>query len=200
MDEERLRSLHRWLYGHFGTNGSTLFVAFTAFLAIALSGLAAYLLRQPLVLLTVGPTAFLLSKAPMAPSSNPRNVIIGHSVGLMVGFVAQAAFGLSDAPGVLEGGAVSPAHVGATALSTALTGAVLMALSAWHPPATVTAFGASLGLLGDLRGLLAVAAGVVLVAAVSWVINRALGVPVTGWGREGPRSREKRLFLVKSTP
>ena len=72
----------------------------------------------------------------------------------------HAGFGLPGAPSLLQGGAISPAHVGAAALSTALTGAVLGALHAWHTPAaTVTPFVASLGLLG---GLFAVAGAVVL--------------------------------------
>lgn len=200
MDEERLRGLHRWLYGHFGIDGSALFLALAAFLAVALSGLAAYLLRQPLVLLAVGPTAFLFFKAPLAPSSSPRNAITGHFMGLTVGFFMRAAFGLPEAPGVREGGAISPAHVGAAALSTALTAALLLALDAWHPPATVTAFVASLSLLGDLRGLLAVAAGVVLVTAAAWAINRSLGVPVPGWGPRRPSRAGEEVFCDEVHP
>ena len=65
-----------------------------------------------------------------------------------------------------------------------MTGAVLLALHAWHPPATVTSFVASLGLLGGPRGLLAVAAAGVLITAVCWAASRALGVPVPTWTAE----------------
>ena len=103
MDEDRFRGLHRWLFGHFGTDESVLYAALTAFLAIAVSGLAAYLFRQPLTLLISGPIAVLFFKAPMARSSSPRNAITGHLVGLTIGFVAHAAFGVPDAPSALQG-------------------------------------------------------------------------------------------------
>ena len=65
--------------------------------------------------------------------------------------------------------------------------AVLVLLRSTHSPAGVTALMISLGLLDTPSELLAIAAGVVLLTVVVWIINRILGVPVPVWAaHEGP--------------
>ena len=105
--------------------------------AAAVSGLAAYLTKQPLLFPSLGPTAFLFFEQPMARIASPRNSLIGHAVVILAGFLSPAVFGLSSNPSILIEG-VTLVRVGATALSLALTGAVLLVLRASHPPSGAT--------------------------------------------------------------
>ncbi|MEW6635202.1 MAG: HPP family protein [Actinomycetota bacterium] len=183
MDEGRRYGLHRWLYGHFGTDGSALYVSVTVLLSVSLSGLVAYLFGRPVTMLSLALTAALLARWPMEESARPRNTVIGHSVALASGLLSLALFGLVGGPGV-SGAGFSPAHVGAGVLSTVLTGLLMVVTRAWHPPAGATAGLVGLGLLGTPRDLLALAAGVVVVTVCGWLLNRALGVPVPFWTTE----------------
>jgi CBS domain-containing membrane protein len=70
-------------------------------------------------------------------------------------------------------------RVGAAALSVALVALALPALRASQPPAGATTLLVSLGLLDQPRQPAWVLAGVLLLTAVSGVLNRLAGVPVT---------------------
>ncbi len=120
----------------------------------------------------------------MSPGSSPRNVLIGHLVAVLAGALCLALFGLLGDPSVLVEG-VTPPRIGAAALSLALTGAVLLLLRASHPPTGATVLIVSLGLLTKPSELAMIMIGVVILAIVGWVINRAFRVPVPLWaGRD----------------
>jgi CBS domain-containing membrane protein len=91
---------------------------------------------------------------------------------------------LLDHPSILQEG-VTLAHVGAAALSVALTGAVLLLLHSSHPPTSATTLIVSLGLLQTPREMVMLMVGVVLLTVAGWIINRALGVPMPVWSAEG---------------
>lgn len=147
---------------------------------MSISGLAAYLFRQPLLFPSLGPTAFLIFRTPMAASASPRNTLIGHGIAIVVGYSALALFGLRQTPSALQAG-ISPARIGAATLSVAVTSAVLILFRSLHPPAGATTLIVSLGLLSTLHAVIMVALGIVLLTETSWLINRALGVPVPLW-------------------
>jgi len=65
-----------------------------------------------------------------------------------------------------------------------ITMALLILLSPPHPPAGATPLIVSLGFLTTPMQLAAMAAGVVLLTLVSWLMNRLLGVPVPVWSAE----------------
>lgn len=178
--EIRRYGLHERLVACFGTGGDALYVFGSTALAIAISGLAAYISRQPLLFPSLGPTALLFFGSPLAGSASPRNAIVGHAVALAVGYGSLALFGLLGAPGALQSG-MTTGRVGAAALAVALTGALLVLARATHPPAAATTLLVSLGLLATPRDLLAVAAGVALLTASGWALNRLLGLPVPLW-------------------
>lgn len=183
MGEKARFGWHKRLAERFGVGGDALYVLLAGAAATALSGLAAYALRQPLLFPSLGPTIFLAFETPMTPQASPRNTLIGHGVGIAVGFASLAAFGLVGAPSVLEAGAI-PARIAAAALCVALTGAILLLLRAAHPPAGASTLIVGLGLFATPERVLAMAAGVLLLTAVAWAINRALGVPVPPWRAE----------------
>ncbi len=93
---------------------------------------------------------------------------------------ALGAFGLLGDPSAYEQG-VTPARIGAVAVSVALTGGVLRLLRAAHPPAGATTIIVSSGLLAEARQIGAVAAGVALITVAGWALNRLLGVSAPLW-------------------
>ena len=189
MSEKGGRGLHGRLTERFGGRAGEAIYAFAAcLLALGISGLAAYLAKQPLLFPSLGPTALLFFERPLAATSSPRNALIGHAVAIGAGVLSLALFGLLDNPSILAEDA-TPARVGAGALSVALTGAVLLLLDASHPPTGATTLIVSLGFLQTPPEMAALMAGVVLLTVVGWLLNRAAGVPVPVWGaRDAPGS------------
>ena len=172
--------LNAWLYKRWGNKGNALYTALGSLLTIALSGLLAWALDEPLVFPSLGATAFLFFETPMAEVASIRNTIIGHVVGAGVAFVWLNVFGLVGDPSAIDTGFTAD-RVACVALSLAFTGGILRLLRAAHPPAGATTVIVSIGLLTTWDELLVLAAGVALLAASAWALNRLLGVPAPLW-------------------
>jgi CBS-domain-containing membrane protein len=172
--------LKRWLYRRWRNRGNALYTFIGSLLAIGLSGLWAYLIKEPLVFPSLGATAFLIFETPLAEVGTPRNTIIGHAVGVAAGAASLALFGLLDAPSVYVS-AVTFGRVGAIALAVALTGGILRLLRAAHPPAGATTIIVASGLLAKPRQMLDVLIGVLLLTIAGWLLNRLMGVPAPTW-------------------
>ncbi len=185
MCEKEHHGAYKLLADRFGSRrGEMLYTFIACLLALAVSGLAAYLFKQPLLFPSLGPTALLFFEQPMAPASSPRNTLIGHLVAILAGALSLAVFGLLDNPSILQEG-VTLARVGAGALSVALTGAVLLLLRSSHPPTGATTLIVSLGLLYTPHEMMMLMLGVVLLTVVGWIINRSLSVPIPVWAAKG---------------
>jgi CBS-domain-containing membrane protein len=181
MDEEGYHGLRKQLVERLGIRwGEVLYNFVGCLLALLVSGLAASVLKEPLLFPSLGPTAFLFFEYPLAAGASPRNTLIGHFVAVLAGALSLAIFGLLDHPSILEEG-VTLARVGAAALSMALTGAILLLLRSSHPPAGASVLIVSLGLLQTPLEMLMLLIGVVLLTIVGWTINRAFGVPAPVW-------------------
>ena len=172
--------LERWLYRRYGNRGNAAYTALGSLFAIALSGFWAWLFNEPLLFPSLGATAFLFFETPLAEVGTPRNAIIGHGVAIAAAVGSLGIFGLLGEPSVYVQG-MTPARIGAVALSVALTGGVLRLVRAAHPPAGATTIIVSSGLLVKPGQILAVASGVVLVTAAGWALNRLMGVPAPAW-------------------
>jgi CBS domain-containing membrane protein len=173
--------LKRWLQQRWGNRGNAIYTFTGSFIAIALSGVAAWAFDEPLLFPSLGATAFLFFETPMAEIASPRNAIIGHVVAVLAAVAALFLFGLIDAPSAYEAGVV-PERIGAVALAVAMTGGGLRLLRSAHPPAGATTIIVSSGLLDDPIQLVAVVVGVALLTAASFGLNRLLGVPAPVWG------------------
>lgn len=185
------RGLRGWLTGRLGVWGAALYVFFGSLLAIGVSGGISWLFKQPLLFPSLGPTAFLFFETPLADNASPRNTIIGHAVAILAGVLSLWVFGLLAAPNVLQAG-VTPARIGAAALSVALTGAGLLILRSSHPPAGATTLIVSLGLFEKPRDLIMLALGIPLLTVAGWIINRVLGEPVPVWERSKGGNHDER--------
>jgi CBS domain-containing membrane protein len=185
MAGEEYHGFHKRLVDHFGTTrGEATYTFIACLIALAVSGMAAYLFSQPLLFPSLGPTAFLFFEQSMAKTSSPRSTLIGHLVPILAGAVSLAVFGLLGHPSILVEG-VTLARVGAGALSVALTGAVLLLLRSSHPPTGATTLIVSLGLLQTALEMTMLMVGIVILTVVGWAINRALGVPMPIWAAQG---------------
>ncbi len=120
----------------------------------------------------------------MSAGSSPRNTLIGHLVAVLAGALCLYVFGLNDDPSILREG-VTLTRLGAAALSLALAGSVLLLLGASHAPAGATVLIVSLALLKTPTELAMIVAGVAILTAAGWVINRALGTPMPLWSSQG---------------
>ena len=172
--------LKRWLYARWGNRGNAVYTATGSLIVIGLSGFWAWLLDEPLLFPSLGATAFLFFETPLAEVGTPRNAVIGHLTAVVAAAAALAAFGLLGDPSAYEAG-VTPARIGAVAVSVALTGGLLRLLRAAHPPAGATTIIVSSGLLAEPRQIAAVVVGVLLVTCAGWGLNRLLGVPAPVW-------------------
>jgi CBS domain-containing membrane protein len=170
----------RWLYRRWRNNGNAVYTGVCSLLAIGLSGLWAWIVKEPLLFPSLGATAFLIFETPMAEVGSPRNTIIGHCVAVAAGVAAAAMFGLLNAPNSYVSG-VTPARIAAVALAVALTGGILRVLRSAHPPAGATTIIVASGLLIHLGQLADVVAGVALLTAAGWILNRLMGVPAPVW-------------------
>ena len=178
------RGLHERLVDRLGGRwGEALYTFACCLLALALSGLAAYVAGQPLLFPSLGPTAFLFFEQPLDPAASPRNALIGHAVAIAAGALSLAVFGLLNDPSVLVE-TVTAARIGAGALSVALTGAILLLMDSSHPPSGATTLIVSLGFLQTPSEMAALMVGVVLLTFVGWLFNRAAGVRVPVWSVE----------------
>jgi len=176
--------LKRWLYARLGDRGNAIYTVLGSFVAIALSGAAAWAFDEPLLFPSLGATAFLFFETPMAEIASPRNALVGHGVAILAAVGALAVFGLIDAPSAYEVGVV-PARIGTVALAVALTGGALRLLRSAHPPAGATTIIVASGLLDEPHQLLAVLVGVMILIVACHLLNRAMGVAVPRWAPPG---------------
>jgi CBS domain-containing membrane protein len=149
-------------------------------ITVAVLALIAHVSKQPFIFPSLGPSAFLAFTSPNVPSASPRSTVFGHWIGALGGYAALWMFGLAHHPGALVEG-VSWQRIGAAALAVGLTTAGMVLANTPHPPACATALIVSLGLLRKPQQIAVVFAAVVVIAAVSVVINRAARVNYPIW-------------------
>ncbi|WP_020629853.1 HPP family protein [Amycolatopsis alba] len=160
------------------------YVALSSFGCIVFIGLCAILSGAPLLFPSLGPTAFLVFASPQAPGASPRNTVLGHLAGVLAGLTGLAVTGLlTAAPDLTH---PSWPRIGAAAIALGLTCAAMAALEIPHPPAGATTLIIALGLLHTTPQIVAVLAGVVLIALLAVLVNKLFGVPYPWWRAAAP--------------
>ncbi len=66
----------------------SIFVFAGGTVAIGIISIAAVVTGQPMIFPSLGPSAFLFFSQPTAPSSCPRNAILSHGSGILVGWTS----------------------------------------------------------------------------------------------------------------
>jgi hypothetical protein len=135
-------------------------------LIVLLVGLVGWLFGKPWLLPSLGPTAYLQAETPAHPNSSFYNTVVGHLLGLVVGFLAVMFCGAMNAPAVLTDHQLVLARVLAAALAVALTLLLAPLVKATHPPAAATTLLVALGSIKTLNDAFNLAIGVLLVAAI----------------------------------
>ena len=157
-----------------GALGAGTYAAVLAFAVLALAGAVGLGLKQPWLFPSLGPTVMLFFESPQEDSSGPRNTLVGHVVGIAVGWAMLHLFALQHLPPAPVGG-LTGGHVLAGALSVAITSLILVATKHQHPPAGASTLIVSLGILSSTTEVLTMVLAVVLVTAVGWALNLLLG-------------------------
>lgn len=148
--------------------------------------------RSPIVVPSLGPTAFLVFNRSQSSAAQPRNIVFGHLIGAAAGYLSLLAFGLTHVPSVVQGGLTAP-RIGAAALSIGLTCATMILLGTEHGPAGATTLIVSLGFMRSPGSLGLLMAGVVSLAAEGVLIDRLVGLRLPYWSGHHPRSAISRL-------
>lgn len=152
--------------------------------SVGIIALAASITDQPLVFPSLGPTAFLIFDRPRVPSAAPRNVVVGHAIGVACGVVSLALFGVLGEPTPARH--LSVTRVLAAAVSLGLTVAVMVLVRVPHPPAAATTLVVSLGYLRSTADIAVLLVAVCALAAQGYVIDRIAGIDYPRW-----RSRQR---------
>lgn len=166
------------------------FTFVNSFLTITILAGLAMIVRAPFVFPSLGPTAFLFFFSPRSPAATPRHAIYGHAIGLICGYASLWVFGLNHQPSAMVV-AVNGPRVLAAALSLALTGVLMIALKAVHPPAGATTLIVSLGIVTRPSHLLIIEFAVALLTLQAIVINRHAGIDYPLWALRERKSLQQ---------
>ena len=158
-----------------GNLGAGLYATVLSFVVLALCGAVGLAVKQPWLFPSLGPTAMLFFESPREKPARPTNTLVGHLVGIAVGWAMLTIFRLDPLPPVPVAG-LTPGYVLAGALSVAVTSLVLIGIGRPHPPAGASTLIVSLGLLTTPIQLGAMALAVLLLTAAGWGLNTALGL------------------------
>ena len=149
-------------------------------ISIGLMAALALITRSPFIFPSLGPTAFLFFYTPLAPAASPRNTLVGHTIGVLAGYLSLVVTGLTAAGPALAVGVTWP-RVIAAALSLGLTSGLMVLFKSPHPPAGATTLIISLGILTKPWQLLLLLVAVVLLTLQALAINRLAGIPYPLW-------------------
>lgn len=169
-----------------------IFVSVAGGTSLGVIAALAYWSQSPLVVPSLGPTAFLVFNRSQSIVARPRNAVLGHLIGALAGYIALLVFGLNHAPNVMEGG-VSAERIGAAALSIALTSAAMILLRIEHGPAGATTLIVSLGFMTSIVSLGLLMAGVVALVAEGVLIDRMVGLDLPYWSDRGLGNSARRV-------
>lgn len=141
---------------------------------VLVPGALAWVTGFPFIFPSLGPSAYVLSTRPAAPTCRPHRVIGGHVIGVAAGLVA---FSLFD-PTVAVTAALEPRSsvallvAASGVVATVLTAAGMLATDLVHAPACATTLIVALGLLSTPAQAAGIVVAVVLLVAVHQALHR----------------------------
>lgn len=163
----------------------SLVAAINGGLSILTIGFIAWLTDLPLMFPALGPSTFILFSMPMTPAAAPRNVIVGHWVCLVIGYVVWLSMSfLSGEPVSAQTGGW-PVFCSAS-IALAISCLLLVLLSCPHPPACAGSLMISIGAITQWHQLLIMAIVVVWLTYQAVAMNRFAGLNVPIWSPRAP--------------
>ena len=149
-------------------------------MVLAVSGAVTWATRLPWLSPARRPPWCSCSRPRCAPQASPRNAVVGHLVGIGVGYCMLLVFGLTDVgPATVVG--VGPGRVMAAALAVALTALLVNGIGLPNPPAASSTLVVALGVLRTPVALTVMAGACVLTVALCVAVNRMAGAAVPLW-------------------
>ncbi len=149
-------------------------------MAILLLTVLAWFIDLPLLFPALGPSAFILFRRPFSRSAAPRSVILGHFMGITVGYLTWRLVTLVGGQPVTPDANGWPVLLSAS-LAMTLCSVLLISLSCPHPPSCASALIVALGAANGWIPLLGMMAGVVLLTAQAILISKLAGISVPLW-------------------
>jgi CBS-domain-containing membrane protein len=134
--------------------------------ALAVAGALGIAFKQPWLFPSLGPTLMVIAETPKEPAAHPRNVLVGHLVGIAAGLAALLATGLRTHPSAVQEG-LTTSRVVAVCLAIGITALVLQFVGCPHPPAGATTLIVALGILKTSPQLQTMVLAVLLVTGIS---------------------------------
>lgn len=128
--------------------------------------------RQPLIFASLGPTAYEMVEQPRVRSARIYNIVVGHMIGLGMGFLALWALHAWAEPNVLSSGVVTTQRLWASTLAAALTTLFTLILRAGQPAALATTLLVSVGAMQTSRSAIAIVTGVLIITAIGEPVRR----------------------------
>lgn len=125
---------------------------------------------RPLIFASLGPTAYELVETPERKSARPYNVVAGHLVGVLAGFLGLYAADAWRAPAI-SSGAIGWQRIGAVIVASAATVAVTLLLKATQPAALSTTLLVSLGSLQTWQDGFYIMGGVLAVLLAGYPVR-----------------------------
>lgn len=139
---------------------------------LTLAALLGWWLRAPLIFTSLGPTAYEMIATPERQSARVYNVLVGHGVGIASGLLAVAVTDAWRTPALSVNQGLPLDRVWTVLLASLLTVLGTLLLKAAQPSALSTSLLIALGTLQSMRGVLCLAAGVLLITAAAEPVRR----------------------------
>lgn len=127
-----------------------------AFLGLSLVGILALIYDMPLLVASFGASAVLIYGAPDAPLSQPRNLLLGHTLSAVIGVLIYFFFGFTW---------------WSAALGTSLAVLLMMLTKTTHPPGGATALFAIMSKAQFIYILIPVFTGALILLLIALLIN-----------------------------
>ncbi len=144
---------------------------------IMIPGVLGYLSGNLWLFPSLGPSFFMQMETPRTKAARPYNVIAGHLIGIVAGYVSVIAVsGIAGLPSAFgPPHLLLSAHIAASGLSMGLMVLIQVLMKAQHPPASATTLLITLGEFrvawSDISILLI---GIAIMAVVGEIVRRAL--------------------------
>ena len=127
-------------------------------------GLFSIGIERPMLFPSLGPSAYIIGEMPAHPTARWYNTILGHLIGLILGFIVVAVLNVGDHPVLMNDLALTMGRTWAAVLAIALTFLIAKLFNASHPPAGATTLLVALGSIKTVNEALYLMLGAIIIA------------------------------------